>query len=381
MDLPFSNSSATPSTRTPGFAVAFGGGADAGGGLMDAVSSVASSVGIGLGGDSVDPWQRSLMEVISESQLAPAVDQLTLQIAQDSQSPTYEIEDEGDVQLGYADDQLYPVFTGMITRIQRSLLNIATITVCNAGYVLSQWRINESFEQQSAGDIVESLASTAGVETDTIEPGIDFPFYVVDDGKNLYQHIAELAEKSGLYAYIGSDGKLNFTSPPDSEAVKTFTYGVDILAIKTSRRKHTVDQVSAIGQGAAGSQGADAWDWLLKDPQSVTANAGSGSNTRVISDPSLRSSDAAQQAAAAKSFLIKQQSNKLRMTVVGAPQVLAGSRVEITDVPDDLFNGAGVVESVRHTYSKQAGFVTDLVVLMDSDDNSLDLLGGLGGLL
>lgn len=381
MELPFSDSSAAPSTRTPGFAVAFGGGSDSGGGLMDAAASVASSVGVSLGGDSADPWQRSLMEVISESQLAPAVDQLKLQIAQDSQSPTYDIEDEGDVQLGYADDELYPVFTGIITQIQRSLLNMATITVCNGGYLLSQMRINESFEQQSAGDIVESLASTAGVETDTIEPGIDFPFYVIDDGKNLYQHIADLAEKSGLYAYIGNDGKLNFASPPSGEAVKTFTYGVDILAMKTSRRKHRVDQVSTVGQGAAGSQGADAWDWLLKDPQSVTASAGSGSNTRVISDPSLRSSDAAQQAAASKSFLMKQQSNKQRLTVVGAPQVFAGSRVEITDVPDDLFNGGGVVESVRHTYSKHTGFVTDLVVLMDSDDNSLDLLGALGGLL
>ncbi|MDX1696383.1 MAG: hypothetical protein R3208_21635 [Ketobacteraceae bacterium] len=380
MELPFSNNNAAPSTRTPGFAVVFGGGST-GGGLMDSAASVASSVGIDIGGDSTDPWQRSLMEVVSESRLAPAVDQLKLQIAQDSQSPAYGIEDEGDVQLGYADDQLYPVFTGMITRIQRSLMNMATITVCNGSYLLSQMRINESFEQQSAGDIVTSLAQSAGVETDTVEPGIDFPFYVVDDGRNLYQHIAELARKSGLYAFIGSDGKLNFSAPPSGEPVKTFSYGVDVLAMQTSRRKHPVDEVSAIGQGAAGSQGAEAWDWLLKDPQSVTASAGNGNNSQLISDHSLRSSEAAQQAAASKSFLIKQQSNKLRLTVVGAPEVFAGSRVAIAGVPDDIFNGAGIVESARHSYSKREGFVSDLVVLMDSEDNSLDLLGPLGGLL
>ena len=381
MELPFSDNRSAPSTRQPSVAIAFAGGGSDPGGLMGAASSVASAVGVDLGGNTVDPWQRSLVEIISESQLAPSVDQLKIQIAQDSQSPEYNIEDQGDVQLGYADDQLYPVFTGIITQIQRSLMNFATITLCNAGYLLSQMRVNESFEQQNAGDIVESLAGTAGVETDTIEPGIDFPFYVIDDGKNLYQHIAELAQKSGLYAYIGIDGKLNFTSPPSGEAVKTFVYGVDILAIKTSRSKNTVDQVSAIGQGAAGSQGADAWDWLLKDPQGVTASAGDGSNTRVISDPSLRSSEAVQQAAASKNFLIKQQANKLRLTVVGAAEVFAGSRVEITDAPDGLFNGAGVVESVRHQYSKHRGFVTELILLMESDDNRLDLLGALGGLL
>ncbi|MCG8673366.1 MAG: hypothetical protein MI867_28510, partial [Pseudomonadales bacterium] len=124
----------------------------------------------------------------------------------------------------------------------------------------------------------------------------------------------------------------------------------------------------------------EAWDWLLKDPQSVTGSAGSGSNTRVISDHSLRSSEAAQQAAASKTFLVKQQANKLRITVVGSAEVSAGSRVEIADAPNDLFNGAGVVESVRHQYSKQLGFTSDLVLLMESEDNSLDLLGGLGGL-
>lgn len=381
MDLPLTASSSTPSTRKPNVAIAFSSGAGGGGGLLDAASSVASAVGVELSGDAVDPWQRSLVEIISESRLAPAVDQLKLQIAQDSQSPDYNIEDEGDVQLGYEDDQLYPVFTGFITQIQRSLLNFATITVCNASYLLAQMRINESFEQQSAGDIVESLAGTAGVETDTVEPGIDFPFYVVDDGKNLYQHIAELAAKSGLYAYIGGDGKLNFASPPSGEAIKTFVYGVDILAIKTARSKNKVDQISAVGQGAAGSQGAEAWDWLVKDPQPVSASAGSGNNTRVISDHSLRSSEAAQQAAASKTFLMKQQANKLNITVVGAPEVLAGNRVAISEVPDDLFNGAGIVESVRHQYSKQMGFITDLVLLMESEDNSLDLLGGLGGLL
>lgn len=381
MELPLTDNSATPSTRKPSVAISFSSGGGAGGGLMDAAASVAGAVGVAPGGDSVDPWQRSLVEVVAQSQLAPAVDQLTLQIAQDSQSPDYGIEDEGDIQLGYEDDQLYSVFSGFISQIQRSLKNMATITVCNAGYLLSQMRLNESFEQQSAGDIVESLASSAGVETNSIEPGIDFPFYVVDDGKNLYQHIAELAAKSGLYAYISGDNKLNFTAPPSAEPVKSFVYGVDILAVKTARRKNRVDQVSAVGQGAAGSQGADAWDWLVKDPQSVSANAGSGDNTRLISDHSLRSSEAAQQAAASKTFLIKQQSNKLRITVVGAPEVLAGSRVEITDVPDDLFNGVGVVESARHRFNKQQGFVTELVLLMESEDNSLDMLSGLGGLL
>ena len=379
MDLPLLDNNAAPATRQPGAAISFSSGAGGGGGLLDAASSVASAVGVDISGDAVDPWQRSLVEIISETNLAPAVDLLKIVIASDSQSPDFALQDEGDIQLGYS-DELHPVFTGSIAQIQRSFVNQATVCVCNAGFKLSQMRLNESFEQQAAGDIVASIAGSAGVATDAIEPGIDFPFYVIDESKTLYQHIAVLAEKCGFIVFVGTDGKLNFMAPPSGEAVKTFVYGVDIIDLKAFSSQHAVTKVKVVGQGAAGSQGNDAWNWLVKDPASVSSESGDGDFSRLVSDHSIRSAEAAQQAAASKLFLKKQQSKKSRLKVTGAAEVFAGSRIAISDVPDASFNGEGVVETVRHHYSKQQGFISEIVVLMDSDDNSLDLLGALGGL-
>lgn len=377
MNLPLTDNNPSPSTRQPNVAISFSGGGGAGGGLMDSVGGLADAVGVNLSGDSVDPWLRSLVALQSESHIAPNVDQLKIQIAQDSQSPEFAIADEGEIELGYADDQLHTVFTGAINFIQNELTQQTTITVSNAAHVLSQKRSNESFEQQSAGDIVASLAASSGVQTDNIEQGLSFPFYVIDDSRNHYQHIAELAEKSGYIAFINTENELNFVSLSSEPAIRTFVYGVDILAAKSIKSKQSVDQVSITGQGAASSQGSEAWDWLVKDPSAVSSTAGSGDSARIISDHSIRSADAAQQAAAGRLFLLKQSAYKVRLTVAGAADVAIGSRVEIADVPQDSFNGEGVVGLVRHRFSKHAGFISELVVYMDNEDNSLDLLGGL----
>ena len=374
MELPFSDSNPQPVSRKPKMAVSFSA-ASGGGGLLDAVSSVAAAVGIDLSGGSSDPWQRSLVEIVCKSSLAPRVDQAILTLADDTQSPEFNLGDSGDIKMGYDDSDVQTVFTGDIVSVQRGLDKQAVLGICNAAFTLSQRRINQSFEQQSAGDIVKELASVASVDTGSIESGLDFPFYVIDDGKNLYQHIALLAEKSGLIAFITADNKLNFAESESGEATKTFTYGADLIHIKVINTLPKIDKLTVVGAGAAGSQGSDAWSWLVKDPQSVTASAGDGDNSRLISDGGLRSADAVQQAAEGKLLSANRQSSKAMLTVVGAAEVNAGSKIEITAVPESSINGTAIVESVVHRYNKRKGFVSELVVLMETESSS-----GLGGL-
>ena len=233
---------------------------------------------------------------------------------------------------------------------------------------------------------MQALADLAEVETGTVDAGVDLPFYVVDDGRNLYQHIATLAEKSGLLACIDGEGKLQFREAPGSAPEQTFHYGVDILQLRLQRSEPPLQQLTLIGAGAAGSQGSDAWSWLVKDPQSISATVGEGASVRLQADPSLRSSDAVQQAAAGKLFFARQRALKVRLLVLGAPNIRAGSKIEIADAPQPEWNGTAVVESVRHQYSKLKGFTSDITALLESADNSMDsllagALGALGGLL
>lgn len=388
MELPLTGNTQTPPPRRPKMAVSFSAMAESGGGLMDSVSSVAAAVGIDLSSNNVDPWQRSVTTIVSENYLAPHVDQAKIVLAHDSQSPTFKLEDNGDIQLGYEESQLALVFSGTIVGIETGLERQAALTICNGGYRLAQMRTNQSFEQQSAGDIVQSLADLAEVETDTVEAGVDLPFYVVDGSRNLYEHIANLAGKSGLLASISGEGKLNFKAVPSAAAEKTFHYGVDILHLNISQHPPPLDKITLVGAGAAGSQGSDAWSWLIKDPKPVTASVGEGAKTRLLIDPSLRSRDGVQQVSAGKLFFANLQGVKAKLTVIGAAEIRAGSKIEIAGVPQAELNGTAIVESVRHRFSKDQGFITEISALLEVGDSldsllssALGSLSSLGGLL
>ena len=235
--------------------------------------------------------------------------------------------------------------------------------------------MNQSYEQQKAGDIVTDLAGRAGVDADTIEDGADFPFYVVDDRRSAYQQIAALARKSGYLAWFNPEGKLSFAPFTAGQAVQTFTYSEDILSLQVADAAPVIGAVTTIGEGAAGSQGQDAWSWLVKDPSSVTGSAGEGEAERQDQDASLRSSDAAQSAADGIADAASLTNFTGTGLVSGAPAVSVGSAIEIADAPQDVLNGLYLVRRVWHRFSKRDGFTTSICFSKTSGG------GSLGGLL
>jgi hypothetical protein len=129
-----------------------------------------------------------------------------------------------------------------------------------------------------------------------------------------------------------------------------------------------------VGEGAAGSQGQEAWSWLIKDPSSVTGSAGSGDPERLVQDASLRSGEAAQGAADGITGAAERAKLNGELLVPGSPAVVVGSAVEIVDAPQDALNGLFLVRRVGHRFSKRGGFTT--LICFDSAGD-----GGLGGLL
>ena len=197
---------------------------------------------------------------------------------------------------------------------------------------------------------------------------------MVDDRRNAYQHVAALARKSGFLAYFTPDGDLSFAPFVAGQAVQTFTYGEDILSLHVTESTPVVGAVTTIGQGAAGSQGQEAWSWLVKDPSSVTGSAGDGGPERQTQDASLRSSDAAQSAADGISSAASLTQLAGRILVPGASAVVVGSAIEIADAPQDELNGLCLTRWVQHRYSKDGGFTTCVAFSQTGS-------GGIGGLL
>jgi hypothetical protein len=342
------NGDSVSAVRRPVFEVSFGS-SGASGGLSAAVDLV-------QGAD--DPWARSVKVINVEAGLAPFVDVVTVDMAADEEAPQIALDDEGTISLGYNDSSAELVFTATVSDISYNVHDIQRVNGVNGGVSLSRLRINQSYEQQNAGDIVNDLVSQASVETDTIEDGVDFPFFVIDDRQNAYQHIATLARKSGYVAYFTTEGKLYFGPLITGQAVQTFTYGVDILSFQATQTAAAVDTFTVVGEGAAGSHGAEAWGWLVKDPVSVSAQAGDGSRQRIVPYAALRSAEAVQAAADGAVTAAALTAYTGRISVPGAPAVVVGSSIEIVEVPQDELNGSCLVMMVQHQYSKPGGFIS-----------------------
>jgi hypothetical protein len=311
-----------------------------------------------FGAASADDWGKATMSVSVETGPAPNVDVAKVVLSLNETSPGIEIGDTGSISLGYADSSIDTVFTGQIEDVTYTLQGTMCITASNGSAKVSKLRVNQSFEQQTAGEIVADLAKKAGVDTKTVEDGAAFPYFVVDDRKTAYRHIAELARKSGYLAFFGVEDVLNFAPFVAGRAVQTFTYGKDIISLQMSKRAPIWGAVSVIGEGAAGSLGEEAWSWIVKDPASVTSSAGEGDLERILPVPALRSSDAAKSAAdgIAGAETLLQIIGKL--LVPGAPVVAVGCAVEIKEAPNEELNGLCLVRDVRHYFSKQEGFST-----------------------
>jgi phage protein D len=284
------------------------------------------------------------------------------------------VADQGEVRMGYENDATQVVFTAMVDALDDTIHGFTRIQAVNSGALLSRLRINQSYEQQGAGDIVSDLAGQAGVETDKVESGTDLPFYVIDDRRSAWDHIALLAQKSGFCAYFTTENKLYFGPLATGQAVQTFTYGIDILAFESTQAAGPSTAYKVVGEGAAGSDGDEAWSWLVKDPASMTAEAGDGDGQTVVALPALRSAEAVQSAADGLAAAAQRRLNTGRMITAGAPAVTVGSTIEMADLPKDALNGPCLAMRVSHEYSKRHGFVSRI-------DFCKPKANGMGGVL
>ncbi len=345
-----SSSTSTPTVRKPVFAVQFGSG-------------------------SGDDWAHALTGFSTICGMAPFVDTATIDVASGT-GPSSATGDSGSISAGYDDTSAGTIFTGKVEAVRYGVAGVTRVRVSKGAAPLSRLRLNQSYEQRSAADIVNDLTQKASVDTGSVEDGAKYPFYVIDDRRTAWQHIAALARSNGFAAYFTTDGKLNFGPVAEGQPVQTFTYGDDILGLQLTRAVPAAGQVTVTGEGAAGSKGSDAWNWLLKDVSAVKAQSGTGDVERLFSDGSVRSSDAAQAASDQIAAAVTADALSGWLLAPGSPDVTVGSTIALAGAPQDALNGNCIVERVHHRFRKNQGFTT-LIHFTQSSQAS----GGGGGLL
>ena len=329
-----------------------------------------------FGNASADDWAKALVGFSIESGFAPWVDAAEVYIASE-QGPSSAPKDAGSISAGYDDASSQVVFTGQVESVRYGIDGLTRVSASNGTASLSRLRLNQGYEQSSAGDIVNDLAQKASVDTDSIKDGGSYPAYAIDDRRTGWQHIAALARNNGLFAYFSSAGKLNFTSVEEGQPVQTFSYGQDILAIQLTSAVASAGQTTVVGEGAAGSNGSDAWSWLLKDASSVKSQSGQGDPGKLVSEGSLRSSDGSQNAADSIAAALSAETMSGWLLSSGAPAVTVGSTIAIAGAPQDALNGTCIVQRVKHRFAKNSGFLT----LMHFTKSGAGAGGAAGGLL
>jgi phage protein D len=374
MDLPFLDQPASQATITlPTVKLQFGSsvGDSPFGGIVDAVADL-------LGGTE-DAWRTHLIAVSLRRALAPEVDVLVLELARSPHGPAPALDDEGSLEIGAA-DSLTKVFTGRIDAIRFATAAI-TVTACNGGRLLATRRVNRSYENASAIDIIGDLASGAGLSHQSSGSAASMPRYVVDDTRSLFEHVASLASLSGASVFFDGEGALQLIEANSGESVRTFTYGADVLRFSVGDRAAATASVDVVGEGAAGEAGSAGALWFRKDPAAMRATEGAGDPTRYYRDARLRSAAAVSARASALSAAHEGARTRGDLLVSGAPDVMPGSLVTLGGMPDSSCDGEYFVRRIVHRFDATSGFVSELSVQRRSSGGAEDLLGALGGLL
>ena len=261
--------------------------------------------------------------------------------------------DDAIVELGY-EGELKKVFTGSVDNVIPAL---STLRVKGLNYAskLLELRMNKVFEKQTAGKIVSDIAKAAGVKEDTVKPGISFPYYVIDDSKNSYEHIKLLSMLSGFDVFMTNENKLVFNLQ-EKKDTHTLEYGVNIIEADYDEDRPMINFVNVQGESPSSFKGADTSHWLTK--KSVDGQSGSGSGL-LIKNPAIRDKDTS--AKVAKSILdeiLRSLSGTLK--TVGNADVKLNDTIQVKGMSNSKMNGEFQVRSVEHHMSKSKGFTTTI---------------------
>jgi phage protein D len=262
------------------------------------------------------------------------------------------------VELGWDGDTTL-VFSGTVDAVDASIAALG-IGCVGAQAPLIRVRPNRTFRNQTAGDVVRALASDAGVPTGTVQDGIQLSVYLADPSSTSLGHCLGLARRSGTDLSATEAGELAFARFASTSPDLTFTYGADVLAA-TVRRTEPPEGVSVVPESPASGMGEDTASWFSKDPSSFLGQAG-GTAVAVLSDPVLRTKQAADTAASAWLDARRRDAVEGHLDLPGHPEIRLDMAVALEGMPDGSLDDTYQVLAVRHVLDRRRGFRTRVAV-------------------
>jgi hypothetical protein len=354
---------APPALTRPRVTLSFGAGGGGGllGGLAEAAGLASAQAGLEAG----------LVRLRLHRAVAPGVDWAEMIIAAVPSGPDLpEAGDEGTIGLVAEDAQ--SSFACTIDLVEQRSDGLRRLTASNGGRVLARSRVEISFADQTPGDIIDALASKAGVAAGVGAAGKKLPRYVADGGRSLLDHVARLAATAGRLAYFDDDGALALADDAASgEAVAWLLAATNILDMRIAKRAAR-GKVVVHGEGAP-DQGSKAWAWIRKESAGLDAEAGTAPPERSAAAPWARSRGAATDLAGAQQRAAAREAGLGRFLVSAVPQAAPGAVIELSGV--EGHDGSWLVTEVDLTFDPVRGMVSEIRAAPAGGGGSL--LGGL----
>ena len=284
--------------------------------------------------------------------------------------------------LGH-DGEEETVFTGAVEAVRPAISGVE-VRALGKTHDLLNLRTSTTYVNQSAGSIARDLIGQAGLSTGTVDDGPVLPRYAVDRPLSGYRHLKELADRLGYELYADRDGNLMFHPlgpAANLDALggalgaavggllgaggESYAFGQQLLSAATGSRDVAWGTVEVGGESPISRQGDTTEHWLTTDDADYMGSAGDGEPALLVRDPVARTKDLADRFAAGRLAVAARSARGVSITVLGRPQVDLGHTVAVADVPDETVNGSGYVRAIRHRFSDEAGFVTEMRISLE----------------
>lgn len=330
--------------------------AAAGGGFGGELLSAAASA-VGLNAAQPDPLTESLGSLDIHLVAAPGLATCRLHFLPRSDFPALALGDALTVKLGNGSDPV-PVFAGSVARVTGSGATLDVLLAAPSAK-LARIRRNGSFENQGFAKLLKTWAGEAQVTAGRIDDGPDYAFFAIDDRLSLWDWIARVARHADVPAWVDAAGELHATKPT-GQPVASFKWGETILALDAHARDPVITAAHIVGEGSAGRQGSDAWSWLAKDPQGVSASAGAGAAGAVEQEGGLRDMASVAAAALGAAAGAARIADMVEVRLPGTPALDVASLFALSNCPRGEGDGTWAATMVQHHFSPRRGYVTQV---------------------
>lgn len=300
--------------------------------------------------------------------------------------PDAAVGDAVEIDLGH-DGQTERVFTGELVELAPTLSG-ARLRALGAMNKLLNHRQSATYEDQSAGSIVNDLVGAAGLDIGEVSDGPELPVFAVDRRCSAWAHVKSLADRLGYELYCDREGKLQFRahgSAADLDSAgglsalagaaasalgvgaagEGYAFRKHLLRLEAARRAPALGGVTVGGESPSSTEGDATAHWLTRNDADFRGSAGNGGPESLYGDGAARTKDLADRFAAGLLSRANRHAREITFRILGRPSLDLGQGLQVSDVPDALGNGSGYVRALRHRFDSEAGFITEVRLALE----------------